>query len=124
MSNNYSPSKFFWMFPISGPKNDFRGGDCWQAPVMVALEVTKTLFQKVYDKVDKEEDKQGHTSFAKLLQKTQDLATGSQQVVDVDDWSWEIISHYAEIKQKRFEKSHEMSHATEVKKNGEKKAGR
>ena len=120
MNNNYSPSKFFWIFPVTGLKNDFRGGDEWAVPVTVALEVTKILFQKVYDKISKSEDKAGHISFSKLLQKIQDLARGNARLVDVDDWSWEIMEHYIEIKKKREAKSREISHNT----SDEKKAGR
>ena len=66
----------------------------------------------------------GHISFAKLLQKTQDLARGQSRLVDVDDWTWEIIVHYSEIKSKRFEHSHELSHSKKQDDKGDKKAGR
>ena len=54
----------------------------------------------------------GAISFSKLLQTIQDMAEGGERLVNVDEWTWLIVQHYSEIKLRRFEKSHNVSHGT------------
>tara|TARA_B110000971_G_C19841475_1_gene422724 strand:- start:247 stop:411 length:165 start_codon:yes stop_codon:yes gene_type:complete len=40
------------------------------------------------------------------------MAEGGERLVNVDEWTWLIVQHYSEIKLRRFEKSHNVSHGT------------
>ena len=56
LNNNYTPSKFIWLFPTSEMANsNFK--ELWRVPSLVLLDVTRILFQKVYDKEGESEDR-------------------------------------------------------------------
>ncbi|GMH64318.1 hypothetical protein TrST_g3639 [Triparma strigata] len=108
LNNAYNPSKFFLLFPTT--QKDARGMHKWLVPSVVVTQCTKQLFQAIYDRGD---DADGKKSYMKLLHQIEDLATGGERLVDVDEWSWIVLCHWAGIKSRR--KGIAYGHGDEVK---------
>ena len=96
LNNAYNPSKFFLLFPTTN--KNARGLLKWLVPSMVVVQCTKQLFQAIYDRGD---DTDGKKSYSKLLNSIEDMAVGAERLVDVDEWSWLALSHWAGIKARR-----------------------
>ena len=97
LHNQYNPSSHSILFPSSSV--DARGRVSWKEPSMVLSKCTKTLYQKVYDSG---QDPSGKNSYLQLLHAIEDMASGKEMLVDVDDWLLMIVNHYCGINQRRL----------------------
>ena len=111
LNNAFNPSKHFTLFPRT--TGDARGRDRWQVPCAVVTQCTKTLFQSLYDRSTGGKDQGGEQAYKQLIHKVEDMASGNARLVDVDDWSWLVMTHWSSVKARRRKIAYNHEHTEE-----------